>query len=111
MAACIATLKPFAKRFFPRLLGKNSSRDGGYPKMQGKATKLKGSPYDGQSFHLQSYGDDDLGQHLATVTTKSGRDPRRRDGDAESQESIIRVVEGEMNGKEGVVVTRTVQVS
>jgi hypothetical protein len=53
--------KPFAKRFFPNLLGKGSSGGSGYPAVQNKASKLKGSPYSGQSFPLHSYGDNDAG--------------------------------------------------
>ena len=45
------------------------------------------------------------------MTTKAGRDPRKRDGDAESQESIIGALEHGMDAKEGVFITRTVQVS
>jgi hypothetical protein len=39
------------------------------------------------------------------------RDPRRRDSDADSQESIINGMEHDMEFKEGVFVTRTVHVS
>ncbi len=79
--------------------------------MQGKGTKLRGSPHHGQSFALQSYCGGESGQHMATVTAKAGRDLRRRDGDAESQESIIGATEHNIDGKDGVFITRTVQVS
>lgn len=60
---------------------------------------------------MESYYGGETGQHIAIVKSKAGRDPRRRDGDAESQESIIGMTDQEMGSKKGVYVTTTVQIS
>jgi hypothetical protein len=49
---------------------------------------------------------------MTTVATKGVRDLRRRDGgDAESQESIIGGFDHDIDSKEGVFVTRTIEIS
>ena len=95
-------------------MGKSSPTAGAYPSIPGKSTKLtnNGSTPDTQSFALQSYRERaEAGQHQAIITSSSLRDPRRRDGDGDSQESIINGMDHEMEFKDGVFVTRTVHVS
>jgi hypothetical protein len=115
VCACVATLKPLATRFFPKLLGKSSKTANTYPSIHGKSTKLNGSNADSQSFALQSYRERmEAGQHTATVTSHTVRGLGRKvgDDDADSQESIIGGMEPhDMYFKEGVFVTKTVRVS
>ena len=126
--ACVATLKPFANRFFPKLLGKLSSGangKGAYPSIHGKGSRLTNGNLvlasepgfhsgglvenGGQSYKMQPYCQRmEAGQHIATV--KGGREV---DGSS-SQESIIGAVESFPQDDEeremGVYVTRTVHV-
>ncbi len=61
---------------------------------------------------LQSYNGHINGyQHRAIVASKGVHDPRRRDGDAESQESIVGRFDHDTDSKEGVLVTRTVEIA
>jgi hypothetical protein len=127
--ACVAVLKPFANRFFPKLLGKLSSGgnndNGTYPCIPGKGSKpTNGNSVlaseqgfrsggfgeeGGGSYKMQSYCQTvEVRQHIATV--KGGRDV---DGSS-SQESIIGEVEPFPQDDEergmGVYVTRMVHV-
>jgi hypothetical protein len=129
VCACVATLKPLANRFFPKLLGKLSSGanngNGAYPSIPGKGSKLTNGnsvlaseqgfrsggfgENGGDIYKMQSYCQKaEVGQHIAAV--KGGRDV---DGSS-SQESIIGAAEPFPQDDEeremGVYVTRTVHV-
>ncbi len=60
---------------------------------------------EGEAFGLQSYlGQDDVYQNIVRVPSRTARDSRRRDGYAESQESIIGILEHDSDSKVGVAV-------
>lgn len=76
-----------------------------------KNTNFGGNRLDAETLALQSYhGHMEEYQHRATVATK-GVDLRRRDGNAESQESILGAFDHDTDSKEGVLVTRTVEIA
>ena len=114
VCACIATLKPLASRFFPKLLGKSTIPSGSYPTIPGKGSKLtpESKPADSQAYMLQSYRQrTEVGEHKTVVSAH--QNGKRRDFDFSSQESIIGAVDPfSPELKEGgVYVTRTVHVS
>jgi hypothetical protein len=113
VCACAATLKPFANRFFPRLLGRSTVPVGPYPSVPGKGSKLASEPIpaDSQAYALQSYRQRaEVGEHKAVVSAH--RDGKHRDIDGSSQESII----GDVNSfnhdlrEDGIYVAKGVHV-
>jgi hypothetical protein len=114
VCACVATLKPLANRFFPKLLGKSINPSGPYLGIPGKGSKstAESMPADSQAYALQSYRQRaEAGEHKAIVSAH--RNGKHRDFDGSSQESIIGVVDPyNPELKEGgVYVVRAVHVS
>jgi hypothetical protein len=94
------------------MLGNSSIIVTPFPTNSRENTNIGRNRLDRDNFALQSYhGHIDDYQHRATVASKGVRDPRRRNGDTESQESIVGKFDHETDSKEGVLVTRTVEIA
>jgi hypothetical protein len=105
ICGCLATLKPFVSRFFPTLLGKSSSAAiASFPTVPRKNTKLAASRHlQGEVFALQSVKEHDVvDQEMHRAGSNAVHNPRRWDGDGESQESIIGVLEHDIYSAGGV---------
>jgi len=89
--------------FFPSLLGKSSAAMASFPTVSRKNTKLAASRLQAEVFALQSHKEhDDVYQEMPIAGSKAVHNPRRWDGDGESQESIIGVLEQNIYSAGGV---------
>ena len=107
MCACFPTLKPFFRRFFPAFLGGSSEGPSQYPSVPGRSHKLDSRDTRNTSYAMKTFKVNSVSRDEGYETTvETGKRGRMAYGDNDSEEFIMG-----MGDKNGVVVTKTVDLS